>query len=63
VRQVGHLPECRYKADYISGFRLWTQFVFASDAPGPFRYLIWLNFTGVLRLVVGPIILVQGECR
>ena len=51
----------RYKADYISGFRLWTQFVFESDAPDRLRYINWLNFLGVLELVVGPIIWVQGE--
>jgi len=46
---------CRYEADYISG----TQFVFESDAPGRWRYINWLNFTGVLGLDVGPIIWAQ----
>jgi hypothetical protein len=52
----------RYKADNISGFRLWTQFVFESDVSGRLLYINWLKFTGVLRLVVGPITWVQGEC-
>jgi len=53
---------CRYKANYISRYRLWTQFVFESDVPGRLRYINWLNFPSVFGFVVGPTIWVQGEC-